>query len=421
MKMVRLADHTAHFSDFCTGFVQPRSWYIGEDNVGVFDRFFGKGRDAEKARKAELRGELAKAIELFVEAERPADAARVMVLRGDGETDHRARLQHYTHAARVAPDGTDENKLARKKRALLMLALAGDVTLSAVHRRDVDDAARELEAIGEHEKAAEAYAQLGDREGEARALTAAGDVDRLEFLLASEQHKERGERKRRDRQAEVDLLLGSGRRREALEMLDLLAREAPGDATVRERIASVRARLAKGPLVPISLHGTRLALAFAREIVVGRSEGTILVPSNAVSRRHVAIVPEAGQFVVRDLGSRNGTQLRGLPLRGALPIGEGLELTLGREVPLVLAPSRVLPGALDIEVAGQRVTTMFGRTTLGIGDWALVEAADGMLELSATFPTPFLAEVAMGDGSTLFVGDTFATTRGGSPALKVSG
>ncbi len=387
----------------------------------MFDRFFGKGRDAEKARKAELRGDFAKAIELFVEADRPGEAARVMLLRGDAEPDHRARLQHYTHAARIAPEGTEENKLSRKKRALLMLALSGDVTLSAVHRRDVDDAARELEAIGENDKAAEAYAQLGDSEGEARALAAAGDVDRLEFLLSSEQHKERGERKRRDRQAEVDLLLTSGRRREALELLDVLARENPDEQTIRERITGLRARLAKGPIVPIALNGARLSLTFVREIVIGRSEGTVLVPSNAVSRRHLAIVPEGGQIVVRDLGSRNGTQLRGLPLRGALPVGDGLELTLGREVPVLLSPSRVLPGALDLEVAGQRVTTLFGRAPLGIGDWALVEAADGLVELSATFPTPFLADVAMGDGSTLFIGDTFTTTRGGSPALKVLG
>jgi len=392
-----------------------------EGTVGVFDRFFGKGRDAERARKAELRGDFAKAIELFVEADRPAEAARVMLLRGDAEPDHRVRLQHYTHASMTAPEGSDENKLARKKRALLMLALSGEVALSAVHKRDIEDAAKELEAIGEHDRAAQAYAQLGDSEGEARALTSAGDVDRLEFLLSSEQHKERGERKRRDRQAEVDLLLTSGRRREALELLDVLVRENPDEASVRERIASLRARLAKGPIVPLSLQGARIALTFTREVVVGRSEGTVLVPSNAVSRRHLSIAPEGEHVVVRDLGSRNGTQLRGLPVRGALPVGDGLELTLGREVPVVLAPSRAVPGAIEIEVAGQRVTTSFGPMLLGIGDWTLLEAADGLIELRAKSPTPYLGDVALGDGSTLLVGDILSTQRGGSPAFKVLG
>ncbi len=389
--------------------------------MGVFDRFFGKGRDAERARKAELRGDFVKAIELFVEAERPTEAARVMVLRGDAEPDHRVRLVHYTHASRTAPEGTDENKAARKKRARLILALSGDVALSAVHKRDVEDAAAELEAIGEHDEAAKAYASLGDPEGEARALTSAGDVDRLEFLLASEQHKDRGERKRRDRQAEVDLLLTSGRRREALELLELLARENPDDAPVRERIASLRARLAKGPILALSLSGARLWLAFVKEVIVGRSEGTVLVPSNAVSRRHLSISLEGTEILVRDLGSRNGTQLRGLPMRGALPVGEGLEITLGREVPVKLTPSRALPGALEIIVAGQHVTTSFGPLKLGVGDWTLCEATDGFIELRVKSPTPYLAGVALGDGSTLLVGDVLTTQRGGPPVVKVLG
>ncbi len=389
--------------------------------MGVFDRLFGKGRDAEKARKAELRGDFAKAIELFVEAERPNEAARVMVLRGDAEPDHRARLQHYTQAARTAPEGSDENKLARKKRALLILALAGDVALSAVQRRDVEDAARELEAVGENERAAQAYEQLGDREGEARALTAAGDVDRLEYLLSSEQHKERGERKKRDRQAEVDLLLTSGRRREALELLEVLARENPDDAQVREKIASLRARVAKGPLLPVSLKGTRLVFCFAAEVVVGRSEGQLVVPSSAVSRRHLSITREGTEFFVRDLGSRNGTQLRGLPVKGVLPVGEGLELRLGREVPVHLVPSRTVFGALEVDVAGQKITAAFGPAVLDTGDWTLSEAADGLIELEAKAPTPFLGEVALGDGSTLLVGDGLSTERGGVPHLKVLG
>ena len=73
----------------------------------MFDRLLksisGKGRAAAAARKAEARGELAKAAELFVEADEPEEAARVMVLRGDAETDPRLRLQHYTQAAATAP------------------------------------------------------------------------------------------------------------------------------------------------------------------------------------------------------------------------------------------------------------------------------------------------------------------------------
>jgi len=391
--------------------------------VGLFDRIFGRGRDAARARSAEVRGELARAAELYAEAGRPLEAARVMLLRGDGDPDHRARLQHYTQAAKLAPEGTPENVEARKKRALLLLALVGDVALSALNRRDVEDAARELEAVGEHERAAEAYASIDDREGEARALTAAGDVEKLEFLLASEQHKERGQRRRRDRNAEVDLLVTSGRRREALELLELLARESPDDAAVRERVTSLRARLARGPLVTLALGDERVAVAFGKELVVGRTEGTVLVPSNAVSRQHLAVTREEGGFFVRDLGSRNGTQLRGLPLRGALPVGEGLELRLGREVPVHVTPSALLEGAVQVEVPGQRVTSAFGpvRVPVGEGEWTLREGHDGLIELTAKAPAAYLGDVALGDGTTLLVGDALAAERGGPPRLRVVG
>lgn len=397
-------------------------WYLSRC-VGLFDRIFGRGRDAARARSAEVRGDLAQAAQLYVEGGRPLEAARVMLLRGDGEPDHRARLQHYTQAASVAAAGTSENVEARKKRALLLLALAGDVALSSLHRRDIEDAARELEAIGEHERAAEAYASIDDREAEARALTSAGDVDKLEFLLSSEQHRERGQRRRRDRHAEVELLVTSGRRREALELLDLLARESPDDAAVRERVASLRARLAKGPLVTLALGEERLAVAFGKELVVGRTEGTVLVPSSAVSRQHLAITREEGGFFVRDLGSRNGTQLRGLPVRGALPVGDGLELRLGREVAVHVAPSAVLRGAVQLDVSGQRVTSALGpiHVPIGAGQWVLREGVDGLIELTAREPSGYLGDVALGDGTTLLVGDAVATERGGPPRLRIVG
>ncbi len=391
------------------------------ESVGVFDQLFGKGRDAEKARKAELRGDLTRAIELFIQAGTPADAARVMLLRGDAEPDARARMQHYTQASATAPPGSNENRLARKKRALLVLALAGDAALSAIARRDVLDAAAELEEVGEPQKAAEAYAACGDPEGEARALAAAGDVEGLEYLLATEQHKERGERKRKDRQAEVELLLTSGRRREAQEALDALVRAYPDDAALRERVQGLLGRRARGPLLPMLVHGTRIVAALGAEVIIGRSEGTLLVPSNAVSRRHLSIHRQAGGVFVKDLSSRNGTQLRSLPLRGALPVGAGLELRLGREVPVRIAPSALLPDAVDIEVAGERVTAPLGPIRLGIGDWTLIEAGDGWLELAGRSPEIFMGDISVGTGATLLVGDAFGSERGGAPKLKVLG
>src|ERR1700677_4907257 len=45
------------------------------------------------------------------------------------------------------------------------------------------------------------------------------------------------------------------------------------------------------------------------EVVVGRTEGTILIDSPRVSRRHARIALDGGRVVVEDLGSRNGTRI----------------------------------------------------------------------------------------------------------------
>ena len=60
--------------------------------LGVFDDWFGKGRVRGQAQKAELRGDVPKAIELWVQAGKPDEAARLMVTRGDAEQIGRAHV-----------------------------------------------------------------------------------------------------------------------------------------------------------------------------------------------------------------------------------------------------------------------------------------------------------------------------------------
>lgn len=398
--------------------------------MGMFDRFFGKGRKEDAARTAELRGELEKAIELFYEAGQPAEAARVMLLRGEGEPDARVRLMHFTQAAKTAPEGTDTNKTARLRRARLLLALAGDAAVSAVARHEIEGAARDLEAIGEPLEAAEAYARAGDKEGEARALQAAGDVERLEFLLATQQHEERVSRARDDRVKDVDLLIGCGRRREALAALDeLLAggqvdaedshRSLAEAAALRDRANGLRARMVKGPVVSLEMNGERWTLVLGKEVVLGRTEGSIRVPSNAVSREHLRIWREGEDVMVRDLESRNGTQLRGINLAGPLPVRDGLDLKLGREVPLRISPCTGLPGAVQIRVAGETYVATLGPSQLPLPDLELVAGAEGWVELVAKAKPVYLGSVELVPRATLLAGDAVSLTRGAPAALRV--
>jgi tetratricopeptide (TPR) repeat protein len=387
--------------------------------MSFIDRIFGKGRHVSAAKTAELRGELARAAELFGEAGQPDEAARVMLLRADGETEVRAKLQFLAQASQLATKDSERQKQARLRRAELLLALAGDAAVSAVARHEVVEAARELEAIGESLKAAEAFARAGDKEGEARALQAAGDVERLEFLLASEQFKERTTRAREDRTKDVDLMIECGRRREALAALDELLEATPDDAPLRERANALRSRRVAAPIVCLDMQGERWTMVLGNEIVIGRSEGAIKVSSNAVSRQHLRIVREGDDVVVRDLESRNGTQLRGINLAGALPVHDGLDLKLGREVALRIAPSKKLGGAIEIDVAGQHYVACLGNNCLPVEGLTLDCGADGWVELLAHGTHAYVGGVEWTQRATLLAGDRVATSRNGAPALKV--
>jgi len=53
------------------------------------------------------------------------------------------------------------------------------------------------------------------------------------------------------------------------------------------------------------------------EHVLGRESDDLLLPVSAVSRKHAALSRESGSWIVRDLGSRNGTLLNGRPISQA--------------------------------------------------------------------------------------------------------
>jgi hypothetical protein len=387
--------------------------------MGVFDKLFGKGRDAAAAKKAEAQGDLARAVELWLDAQRPEEAARVMLLRGDAETEPRARLQHYTQAVRTAPNDHQVKKEATSKRCELIVTMAGEAALSAVVRRDVLEAARDLEAIGEPARAAAAYHLVGDAEGEARALAAAGEIDKLEDLLSAEEARERERRRATDLGAEIDLQLASGRRREALEIAERLAKEREGDLAARDRAASIRARRVTGPIARVVLRGRPLSIVLGDEVVLGRTEGTLLAASHAVSRRHLRIGRTDGKVVAQDLETRNGTQLRGMNVVGALEVGDGLELKLGREVALRLRPSPDLEGFTEIELGGRKYVAPLGPAKLPISGWRLEQAHDGWIELCADGAPAYLGEVALASRAALLSGDRVSAARSAEPVLEV--
>jgi len=391
---------------------------------------FGSGRREAlaEARAAELRGELAQAAALFAEAGRLDESARVMVLRGDAEVDPSARLRHYTQAVATAPLDTVGAKHAARKRAATVLDIATDsrLPMTATLRQELAQAARELERLGDPERAAQAYAMAGDLEGEVRALARAGEVDRVDALLVAQQGRDREAQARRSASEEVEMLVASGRRREALA----LSRTSTDDE-VRRRGDSLANRRVGTGVVRVVVQGREVLLALGNSLVIGRApeletaeprQGTIAIGAAALSRRHIAVERRGAEFVVRDLGSRNGTLLRGLALAGEAHVGDGVDLRLGREVPVTLRPANELAGALAVEVPGARYVAPLGPAVLGIGQWRLQSGDDGWMELvTGDAPPAFAGALRLSPSVTLLARDAFAAERGGKPLLEIRG
>ncbi len=66
------------------------------------------------------------------------------------------------------------------------------------------------------------------------------------------------------------------------------------------------------------------------KFLIGRAkECSLRAGSEAISRRHCAIVRKDGRYTVRDLGSRNGTYVNDVRISEEVPLVEGNELRVG--------------------------------------------------------------------------------------------
>src|SRR3990172_3594737 len=75
--------------------------------------------------------------------------------------------------------------------------------------------------------------------------------------------------------------------------------------------------------------GTQIPLKKDKFIIGRASECTLRAGSSAISRRHCAIVRKEGAWVLRDLGSRNGTFLNDTAVEKPTPIKVGDEIRVG--------------------------------------------------------------------------------------------
>src|SRR5262245_39688347 len=89
------------------------------------------------------------------------------------------------------------------------------------------------------------------------------------------------------------------------------------------------------------------AVPLDAERLVGTRECDLLLSDARVSRRHLSVPPEAGGFVVRDLGPSNGTHYEGsriteatVPAGATLRLGNSYLRIQPRPEPLTVEPSQ---------------------------------------------------------------------------------
>ena len=393
--------------------------------MGLFDLFGlarrGKrreGRRAKEARRKELGGELAAAVDLYLEAELPDEAARVLLLRADAEASADRRIAFCAQAARTAAD-EEIRKKALGRKALLafdVLKARGGVELAS----ELVAVARDLEDAGELEVAADAYALAGDAEAEVRALTAAGAIERLEERLRASQTAARDHRELDVTLRRVADLDRTAERRAAIELARAYLRDHE-DERVADLLRAIRARVARGPVVDLAIDGVERRCALGDEVTLGRGDATLVVASRAISRRHARVRRAPEGPVLEDLGTRNGTHIAGARLSAPMPIGAGLKVELGGEVPCAVAPAEDGRGVW-VEGAGTRYLAPLGE--LVVGPWRVGHEVAGdesfvVLRTPDGASRPFLGGFELAARVELGVGDEIRAARGGAVALKV--
>lgn len=379
-------------------------------------RTFFSPEAVKTARAAEQRGELDAACAAYTQAGRYSDAVRVMLIRAQGELEPHRRALLLARATAIAPRGDPARGQAWKARAQFILdrAEAGGLD-PAIRRRELVDAGRALRELGENELAARALRAAGDLDGEIAALADAGAVGKLEEAVSRQRRNEEARARRAVRFEEARDLIAIGRRRDAHDLLH----SALEEEEVEDLRALLTGLLGRRPAQPfVSIDGRVMELVPGNPVVLGRSDCDLRVPAPVVSRRHLEFErTDGGDPVVRDLGGKNGTTLRGARVE-TLPVGIGLDLLIGNALPLKVRPAD--RGGLIVELPGRVVWLPLGPIELGPRRAAIENTQDGWLELRLPRGQHLiLGDLRVEGALQLLVGDELFDAHGGALLLRV--
>ncbi len=354
--------------------------------MGLLSRFFSF--DYRKALAAEAEGDYLSAARYYSLAGHTEKVADMHLAQARCETSYEGRTRSLRAALSFAEPGDSRRSMILRLLGRALKEHAEGATVTAGERRELlAEAAGLLEEGESFEVAGECHLAIGERARAAAAFARAGLVERVEQVLGEQEQAEGRARREDSLFQDYELHLQGGQRDEAAEALrGCIEAAGPAAGEYRRLLAELEAKLLTGARIELELEGARVIVVGRFPLVLGReADCDLQARGTSVSRRHARILladREEGGFRVEDAGSRNGTQLNGLPLGAPIPLpapagriglGEGCELgyrviepaplllalevtrglDLGRRLiacPAALALERVIPGAPPVEL-----------------------------------------------------------------------
>jgi hypothetical protein len=308
--------------------------------------------DYRAAVAAEAAGDVELAAERYALAGEYEGAVRMHLARAARAPTRLGELGALRDAMRWAGD---DPALRRQAAAALGKALWEAVRAEGIaterDRARVREAAALL-VIGDlHALAGQALETIHDHVAAANAYSDGGLVEQLEAALAKDDAAQHAVREEADAFAGYQTAMRIGRRDEARDELVRAAGAAASASEYRRLLDQLDTAMLTAGKVELKRRGKpRIVACAASRIVLGRDPlCDLALRAGGVSRQHAEIERTADGFTLRDLDSRNGTSLAGLPLAGRVPLVVAGQLGLGDECAIDF---EILDGLLVLRVRG---------------------------------------------------------------------
>jgi tetratricopeptide (TPR) repeat protein len=316
--------------------------------VSFFRRF---SADHRAAVAAEAAGNVDLAAERYALAGDAEGAVRMHLARAARAATRQAEISALRDALRWAGDDPQLKKQASKAlgRALWENARAEGIATER-DRNKIREAAEMLVAGDDHASAGEALESIADHQAAALAYSAGGLVEKMESALAKEDQRYLKAREEADAFADYQTHMRVGRRDEARTELQRAIASTENIGEYRRLLDQLDTALLTAAKVELKRRSKPIIVACAaQKIVLGRDPLCDLpLRAGGVSRQHAEIERAADGFHLRDLDSRNGTSVAGLPLVGRVPLAGSGKFGLGDECALEFETTAT--GALIIRV-----------------------------------------------------------------------